>query len=491
MHLWPGCGSGYDLRVNTAVGHGESDGASRITPVKATVATGDSPDSPIDLPSYEYDYDCGPSAGSSIAWATWGLFVGLGILLVGVGLFATVVGVRGQTNGYSDWEIGAIGAAYYGGFLAGSKLTVGALVKVGHIRVYSAWASVLAATMIMVGLTDQPVTWIGMRFVSGLCIAGLYVVAESWLNQLASNDNRGRLLAVYMVVTSGAYGVGQVLVGQFGRTTVSAFAIAALLTSLAVVPVALSEDAAPPSVERSISLPLRQLARQVPTGLGTCLLVGITHGALVGMGVVYATRLGLTAGEAGRFVAATAVGGVLSQWPLSAASDDLDRRFVGLVAAVHAVGASVFLLIAGPEGWPGLLAMALLGAASFPLYSIASAYTNDWVEPIHANSAASQLVMTYGAGALLGPPLVSLLTIIIGDDGFPWTMVAMHVAIILFLVYRLLAWRSPLTKRPWNEASLAARAFFIPANVVWMGNRIGRSSRRRLARTRNRSSVKE
>ncbi len=430
------------------------------------------------------DFDCGPSVGTSLAWATWGLFVGLGILLIGVGLFATVVGVRGQTNGFADWEIGVIGAAYYGGFLAGSKLTIAALSRVGHIRVYSAWASVLAATMIMVGLSQQPGTWIAMRFVSGLCIAGLYVVAESWLNQLASNDNRGRLLAVYMVVTSAAFGVGQILVGQFGKTTVTAFAVAALLTSLAVVPVALSEDAAPPPMEFSQKLPLRQLARLVPTGLGTCLLVGVAHGSLVGMGVVYATRVGLSAGEAGRFVAATAVGGVLSQWPLSAASDDLDRRFVGVVAAVHAVGASVFLLVAGPEGWSGLIGMAVLGAASFPLYSIASAYTNDWVEPEHASGAASQLVLIYGAGALLGPPAVSLLTSAVGDDGFPWAMIGMHVAIILFLVYRLFAWRAPITKRPWNETSLAARAFFIPANVVWMGNRIGKSSRRRLNRRR-------
>ncbi len=438
---------------------------------------------------YDAGYDCGPSISASLAWATWGLFVGLGILLVGVGLFATVVGIRGQTNGYTDWQIGAIGAAYYGGFLAGSKLTLAVLSRVGHIRVYSAWASVLAATMITVGLADQAEMWIAMRFVSGVCIAGLYVVAESWLNQLASNENRGRLLAIYMVITSASFGLGQLMVGQFGRTTVTAFAVAALLTSLAVVPVALSEEAAPPPIEHSLSLPLRQLARQVPTGLGTCLLVGIAHGALVGMGVVYATRVGLSTAQAGRFVAATAVGGVISQWPLSAASDELDRRFVGLVAALHAVGAAVFLLIAGPQGWTGLLAMALLGAASFPLYSIAGAYTNDWVEPQYANGAASQLVMIYGAGALLGPLLVSLLTSIIGDNGFPWSMIAMHIAIIMFLVYRLLAWRAPLTKRPWSETSLATRAFFIPANVVWMGNRLGRHGRNRLTRGRDADEI--
>lgn len=410
--------------------------------------------------------------GVSLAWATWSLFVGLGLLLAGGGLFATVVGVRAEINGYGNLALGLLGAAYYGGFLAGSKITIAALARVGHIRVYAALTSLLSATMIAVGLNDSAIAWIALRFVSGLCIAGLYVVAESWLNQLATNDNRGRLLAVYMVVTSGGYGVGQVLVGSVDTRMVTAFAVSALLTSLAVAPVALSEDATPPPLERAAKVPLRMLAKVVPTGVGACLLVGVTHGALVAMGVIYATRAGLSAGEAGRFVAATAVGGVLLQWPISTASDELDRRFVGGVVAIGAIGASVWLLTTGPDGWQGLAAMAVLGGFSFPLYSIAAAYTNDWVEPQHVNGAASLLVLLYGVGALLGPPLTSLLFGLVGTDGYPWAMIGLHSLIVVFLVYRMFAWRSPISKLSWEDASYSSRAFFIPANVVWMGRRL-------------------
>ena len=415
--------------------------------------------------------DAGPPVGSSLAWATWSLFAGLGLLLVGVGLFATVVGVRSALNGYSNLEVGLLGAAYYGGFLAGSKVTIAALGRVGHIRVYAALASMLSASMVAVGLSRSAPAWIGLRFVSGMCIAGLYVVAESWLNQLATNENRGRLLAVYMVVTSGAYGVGQLLIGSVDTRTVTAFAVSALLTSLAVTPVALSEDAVPPSLERATSYPLRALAKVVPTGVGACLLVGITHGSLVAMGVIYATRAGLSAGEAGRLGAATAVGGVLAQWPVSTASDELDRRFVGVVAALGAMGAGAWLLASGPRGWQGLAAMALLGGMSFPLYSVAGAYTNDWVAPEHVSGAASQLVLLYGAGALLGPPLTSVLLGTIGTNGYPWAMIALHALIVAFLVYRMFAWRAPITTVTWTEASYSTRAFFIPANVVWMGRR--------------------
>ena len=466
----------YDLTVN---GRADGDG---VNPSLVDVGAADplpTADRTGEVPVV--GADCGPSIGSSLAWATWSLFVGLGVLLIGVGLFATVVGVRSELNGFADWEIGLIGAAYYGGFLAGSRLTLLALDRVGHIRVYAALASVLSATMIAVGLTHTSEAWIVMRFASGMCIAGLYVVAESWLNQLASNDNRGRLFAVYMVVTSGAYGVGQILVGPFNPLTISAFAFAAMLTSIAVAPVALSEDAAPPALERSVKLQLRELARVVPTGVGTCFLVGIAHGALVAMGVIYATREGLTPAEAGRFVAATAVGGVIAQWPLSAASDEIDRRFVGVVAACGASASALWLLLAGPSGWQGIAAMILLGANSYPLYSIAAAYTNDWVEPEHVNGAASQLVLLYGAGALIGPLVAASLMGALGGNGYPWSMIGMHAAIAIFLVYRLFAWRVPLKKRPWSESSLAARAFFIPATVVGMGLRIGRRATRRTA----------
>jgi MFS family permease len=414
----------------------------------------------------------------SLAFATWALFVGLALLLVGVGLFATVVSVASDLNGYGTGVIGAIAAAYYGGFLLGSRLTLLALARVGHIRVYAALASVLSATMITVGLTDSPVVWILIRLVSGLCIGGQYVVAESWLNHLASNTNRGRLLGIYLVVTSGAYGIGQLLIGTVDPARVTGFAIAGLFTSLAVVPVALSEDARPPSIQRSEPIGLRDLARVVPTGVGSGFLVGLTHGALVSLSAVYGSRAGLSNAEIGPFVAVTSLGGVLLQWPISSASDQLDRRFVGVVAASGAIAASVLLLAAGPEGWTGLAAMTLIGGLSLPLYSVAAAYTNDWVEPERISAAASQLVVLYGAGAFVGPLAAAAVMAGIGNDGYVVALIGMHAAIVVFLIYRMFAWRAPITRTAWVDATLSARAFFIPANVVWMGRRLGTRGRR-------------
>lgn len=419
----------------------------------------------------------GPAVSSGIALATWGLFAGLALLMFAGGLFATLLGVRAERSGVATAVSSSIAAAYYVGFLVGSWLALRALGKVGHIRVYTALASMLAAAIAAVGITDSPMAWIVLRLVTGLCTAGVYVVAESWLNDLASNENRGRLLAVYSVLTMLFYGLGQFALTAFDARLLAGIAVAAIVTSVAVVPVALSEEAVAPVVDRHDRVSLRELARVVPTGIVSCLLVGIAHGAIAGMSAVYATRVGMSAAMIGLFVALPSLGGVILSWPVSAASDDIDRRAVGVAAAGGASGVALLLLLGPPTHPMALILITLLGGLSYPLYSIAAAYTNDWVEPEHVNAAASQLVRLYGIGAVIGPFVAAGAMIAFEPVGFLWSLAAMHLVIALFFLYRMFAWRSPLAKRPWDEVSLPARAFFVPATIISMGRR----ARRRLS----------
>ena len=421
--------------------------------------------------------DAGPAISRDLALATWGLFVGLAFLLLAGGLFGTLLGVRAELAGLPTVLIGLISACYFLGFVVGSRLTLWALNAVGHIRVYAALAAVLSAAMLAVGLTDSWVPWALLRFVTGLCFAGQYVVAESWLNDLASNDNRGRLLAVYTVIATGAFAVGQASIFLFDAEVVTGFALVSMITSLAVVPVTLSEEAVAPRVETSEHVSLRELAQIVPTGLGSCLLVGVAHGAMSGLPAVYATRVGLPVAQVGLFAAAPSVGGVLLQWPISAASDDLDRRAVGLAGALGAMGTAIILVLTPEAHWMAIVWFCLLGGLSYPLYSIAAAYTNDWIEPEHLNAAASQLVTLYGMGAVVGPFVAAGLMTAAGPVGFFWALFVLHALIAVFFLYRMRAWRAPLTKRPWSEVSLPARAFYVPATIAAVGRR--RRSRRR------------
>jgi MFS family permease len=419
-------------------------------------------DGALDAPDARVD----PAAFHGIAAATWALFVGLFLLLAGSGLVGSLLGVRAELEGFPTMASGIIGASYYAGFLLGSRGAFEALGRVGHVRVYSALASMASIAILAQGFAPIPWVWAALRLLTGFCMAGQYVVAESWLNDLATNETRGRLLAVYMVVTSAGFGAGQLLLGTADVAGFTLFAVAAILTSLATVPVALSEAATAPSFRSLVPISLRDLARIVPTGVGTSLLVGVAHGAMLGMAAVYASSAGLSPGQVAVFVFMPMLGGVVLQWPISAASDDVDRRAVTIAAACGSMVAVGLLLLVEPGSSVSFLLVFLLGGTSYPLYSLAAAYTNDWTPPDQLAGAATQLVTLYGAGAFIGPLVAAAWMGLSGPHAYYWTVLALHGLIVVFVTYRMFAWRAPIVNRPWNEVSIPARAFFVPATVI-------------------------
>jgi MFS family permease len=413
-----------------------------------------------------------------LALATWGLFVGLTAILLSGGIFSTLLAVRAELQGVPTLVSGGITAAYYAGFLFGSRYALRALREVGHIRVYAALGALLAAAVMLLGLTDQPVAWLALRAITGVSFAGLYVVAESWLNGLATNDFRGRLLAVYAALVVGAYGVGELVVFGFDPRGATGFSVAAVIAALAVLPVTVSVEATTPPTARSEHFSMREVARRVPTGAVGSMLVGLSHGAMLGLTAVWATRGGLGVGRTGILLAAIGIGGMALTWPISAASDDIDRRAIGVVTSLGAAGAAFAMLSLEVTSWWMVAVIAAVGGFNYPLYSIVGAYTNDWVEPEHLGAAASMIVTLYGVGAMAGPLVAAGFMEVLGDDGYPWSLVVLNALIALFFAYRIRAWHAPLMTRPLAEAGVPARAFFVPATIVVMGARRRRSRRR-------------
>lgn len=403
--------------------------------------------------------------------STWGLFAGLGFVMLSGGIFSTLLGVRAELENLPTIVSGSLGTSYYAGFMLGSWYTLRALSQVGHIRAYVALAALTSSAVIVMGLTDQPVAWIAMRLITGFCFAGIYVAAESWLHGLASNTFRGRLLAVYSALVVGGYGAGQLLVFLFDAQTVTGFAVAAVIMSLAVIPVAMSEQATTPEVGASAPMSMKELARTVPTGMGTMLLVGLAHGGMLGLAAIYATREGLAVGRVGLFLAAIQIGGMVMSWPVSAASDQIDRRVIGVVTCLGTMGTAALLFAQPVTSWVAIAIVLVMGGFSAPLYALAGSYTNDWVSEEHLNAVASKLVTLYGIGAMIGPIVAALFMDVLGTDGFVWSIIVLHGLIVVFLAYRIRAWQAPLMTSSWTEVSVPARAFFVPATIVSVGIR--------------------
>ena len=371
--------------------------------------------------------------------ATWALLLGMALLMIGNGLQASLVGLRATLEGFSTTTTGLVMSGFYVGFMLGSILTPMALRRVGYVRVFAALAAVASIAALGHAVFADPVNWTLMRILTGLCYAGLYVVSESWLNDRATNQTRGQLLSVYVVISLGGMGVGQLLLNVASVRGFELFILASVLVSVAVVPILLSAGPTP-AFTASSRLGLRRLYALSPLGVIGTMGTGLANGVLIGMGAVFGDQAGLSAAQISLFMGAMFLGGVLLQWPIGRLSDRFDRRrvitFVTFLAALAALGA---IVLSGISETGLFVFIALLGGLSLPLYSLRIAHANDHLEPSQMIAASAGLVLVMGIGANLGPLTAGALMSVVGADGYFWCLAVVHGAIGVFALYRMAA----------------------------------------------------
>ena len=391
----------------------------------------------------------------SVVRASWALFLALALVMVGNGLQGSLIGVRTQVEGFSDIATGLIIAGYYAGFLVGSWFIPQVLRQVGHIRVFVGLASAMSSVLLVYAIWVTPYSWILLRLVAGVAMAGLYVTVESWLNELATNENRGKTMSAYMVVMTGAIVAGQGLLGTASVNGFVLFIVASLLVSLAIVPLALSPIPAP-RFDLPESLSLKQLFRVAPLGVVSGFLTGASNGALFGMTAVWATAAGLAPTRVGVLVATGLIGSLAFQWPLGALSDRVPRRRVIFGAAVVAVIASALALSVDPSSNMMAVVFFFYGGVTYPLYSLSASLVNDMVPKEQLVAAASGYVFIVGMGAIVGPLSVTALTAALGPEGFFWTLGLLLLPVATFSLWRVYRYVAP-AQRPY---------IFVPARTT-------------------------
>jgi len=369
--------------------------------------------------------------------SAWALFVGLGMLMLGNGLQGSLLGIRAGQEAFATEATGLVMACYYVGLLSGAIVTPKVVGQVGHVRVFAALASTASTAALVHAVFVDPWVWGAMRLVTGFCYAGIYIVAESWLNDRSTNETRGTMLSVYMVVVLGGLAGGQLLLNLGDPNSFVLFVLASVLVSMALVPISVSVMPTP-DFSAPEPLGLRKLYRTSPLGLFGSLGTGMANSALFSMGAVYAGAIGLTVSQIALFMSIAILGGMAFQWPIGRLSDKLDRRRV-LTAVTFAAALAALLASLLPSGNVlALYAMIfLIGGMSFPMYSLCLAHTNDHLTPKQMVAASGTLMMVGGAGAIFGPIAVSLLMSGAGPQGFFTCVAVVHAAIGIFALYRM------------------------------------------------------
>lgn len=336
---------------------------------------------------------------------TWPLLLGMGVLMLGAGLQGTLLSLRATLDGFPTPVTGIIMSCYYVGYLAGTAAAPRMLRRIGHIRVFAALAAGASATILVQAAFVQPFVWAAMRLISGVCFAGIYVVAESWLNDRASKTNRGRLLAIYMLVLYVGLGTSQFLLILANPSTETPFMLVSVLISLSMVPIVVSAQQAPePALPRKVRY--RDLYRNSPLGVVAVSVSGMISSIVFAMGPVYARLSGFGNTGVATFMAVSILAAVLTQYPVGRLSDRTDRRTV--IAAACTVATIVAGSIVAFGGMPRalfFLLTALFSGSALTLYSLAVSHVNDKLEPAQMVAASSALLRLNGGAAAVGPVL--------------------------------------------------------------------------------------
>ena len=342
------------------------------------------------------------------------LLLGIGILLFGNGLQGTLLALRGIDEGFTETSIGFIMSMYFIGFVAGTFLCPGIIERVGHIRTFAAMAAICASTMILIGLWVDPWIWGIMRFILGICIVGIFMVTESWLNTQATNDNRGQIFSIYILVNLVFLAAGQFLILAGDIRSMELFAISAALFSISLVPVALTHIREPTPVKQ-IKLRLRDVYQTSSLGFMGSLISGLLGSLFWSLGPLFARLSDLSELGIALFMSTTILGGIVLQWPIGYWSDRTDRRTTIMSVSFISVFASLLVIFAPTMTHYWLaFCMFIYGGMMFSIYPLSVAHANDHPDATDRVAVTTNLLFVFGIGAALGPAIGGFLMHLLG-----------------------------------------------------------------------------
>lgn len=375
------------------------------------------------------------------------------IFILGHGLFNTLLTVRLSAEQVSAQAIGLVSAAYFGGLVLGTFINARLIIRVGHIRAYAAYASLLCFLFLLHGMVVEPVTWAALRLIGGFATGGLFVVLESWMLVSSTPANRGRLMSLYMILLYGSLALGQLLLKQVDPMVLTPFALCAMAATLSVVPLALSRVATPAMVAPQ-PVGVVELVRLTPAGMGSSFTSGLILGAIYGLLPLYFTDSGASLSQVADMMALVILGGMCLQYPIGRASDRYDRRLVILLLCTLLTLIALLMLLPGPWREPieGTLVF-LLGGMAFSIYPLSLSHACDELRPDQVLGANQGLLLAYSLGAMTGPLLAPFTMATFGPQGL-----FVYFALCGLLLSAYLGWR----RRKRAPIPLTEHQVFIP-----------------------------
>ena len=377
---------------------------------------------------------------------SWALFLGMGFIMMAYGYQSSLLGVRAVQEEFSLTATGFMMSGYFVGYFIGAATIPNIISRVGHIRVFAAFASLASLVILLHSIIIDPFIWFLLRVLTGVSMVCIYTVAESWLNDRSSNKNRGSVLSIYMVVLYGSIGIGMFLLNFSSPKNFQPFILVSVITSLALIPILLTKKK-PPTFKKISAMSLKNLYKVSPFGMVSSFFYGTIQSAVFTLLAVYATSMNFTIFEISIVTFLLAVSGAIAQFPIGKISDIYDRRKVIVFSTFAASTFSIIAIFVSKQMYlPDGLATSktwfyiffvLFSFCSLPMFSLILAHTNDYISKDKFVAAGAGLQFVFGLGAISGPFLCSIFMDIVGANGFFIFLFFFHGVIGVFGVYRM------------------------------------------------------
>jgi len=359
------------------------------------------------------------------------------LYIAGNGLVGVLIPVRAHLDGFSNLSLGVIGSFYFAGFVIGCFAGPRLLARVGHSRTFAVGAGVSAATILLQSMFVTEFLWVLLRGAFGIAAACIYMVIESWLNDRASNENRGRIFSAYLMVNFSAIIAGQMLFATGNPSSFVLFNLSAVFYALCLIPMGLTQLPPPHAAHVPQLRPLR-LYFISPVGVVGCIAVGFANSAVWTLAPVFAQAHGLTKGWIAIFMSVFTLGGALIQLPLGRWSDRIDRRVI--IAAVCVLAAILGVVLAtfgGAHRWTILPLIFVFGTVALPLYGLSVAHTNDRIARQDFVETSATLLLINSTASVVGPTFAALVMGYAGTAALFLYSAAIHAAMAIFTLVRI------------------------------------------------------
>ncbi len=365
------------------------------------------------------------------------LFLSITFLQLSSGAIGPLDVLSGFALDFSKTEIGILGSAHFLGFFVGCWWAPRLLGTVGHARGFAAFAACGAIGVIAHPLYPEPWAWAGMRIMTGLCIAGCYTVIEAWMQSKVTNQSRGRVMGVYRAVDIIASSGAQLMIAVLEPASYMSYNLLAILCCACLFPLTLTRLDQPRIPPAPRLRPLKT-ARISPLGVAGVMVAGVTSSSFRMVGPIYGQEVGLSAQQIGYFLATVLMGGALAQFPIGFLADKFDRRqvLIGLSAASVIVCAMI-AVVNSMDLWLIFVGAILFGIATYPIFSVSAAHTNDFVDPESAIEVNASLMFIYGIGAIFSPLITSSLIEGFGPSALFIFIALAHVLLVIFSLLRM------------------------------------------------------